>query len=86
MKTITTLSFHALGLAGLMALTALCPPVHAATSADSSSSTLKRADRRFIEKAAKSDDPDIAAFAQKTLPTLQHHLDLAKARQAAQSQ
>lgn len=60
MKTITTFSFHALGLAGLMALTALCPPVHAAMPADSSSSTLKRADRRFIEKAAKSGMEEVA--------------------------
>jgi len=38
---------------------------------------------KLFEKASKSSDPDIAAFAQKTLPTLQHHLmmarDLAKA-------
>ncbi len=32
----------------------------------------------LYEKAAKSDDPDIAAFAQKTLPTLLHHLEMAK--------
>jgi putative membrane protein len=32
----------------------------------------------LFEKATKSDDADIAAFAQKTLPTLQHHLDRAK--------
>lgn len=39
---------------------------------------------KLFEKAAKSDDPDIAAFAQKTLPTLQHHLDMAKIQKAAQ--
>jgi putative membrane protein len=37
---------------------------------------------KLFEKAAESKDADIAAFAQKTLPTLQHHLqmvqDLAK--------
>ena len=32
----------------------------------------------LYEKAAKSEDPDIAAFAQKTLPTLLHHLEMAK--------
>jgi putative membrane protein len=32
----------------------------------------------LFEKGAKSDDPDIAAWAQKTLPTLQHHLTMAK--------
>jgi putative membrane protein len=35
-------------------------------------------DVELFEKAAKSDDPDIAAFAQKTLPTLQHHLTMAR--------
>jgi len=38
---------------------------------------------KLFENASKSSDPDIAAFAQKTLPALQHHLmmaqDLAKA-------
>jgi putative membrane protein len=29
---------------------------------------------KLFEKGAKSDDPDIAAFAKKTLPELQHHL------------
>jgi putative membrane protein len=33
---------------------------------------------KLFEKAAKSDDPDIAAFATKTLPTLQHHLTMIK--------
>jgi putative membrane protein len=33
----------------------------------------------LFEKASKSSDPDIAAFATKTLPTLQSHLDMAKA-------
>lgn len=33
---------------------------------------------KLFEKASKSDDADIAAFAQKTLPTLQHHLQMAK--------
>ena len=33
---------------------------------------------KLFEKAAKSDDADIAAFAQKTLPALQHHLQMAK--------
>jgi putative membrane protein len=32
----------------------------------------------LFEKAAKSEDPDIAAFARKTLPTLQQHLTMAK--------
>jgi len=31
-----------------------------------------------FQKAAKSDNPEIAAFAQKTLPTLEHHLTMAK--------
>jgi putative membrane protein len=38
---------------------------------------------KLFEKETTSKDPDLAAFAQKTLPTLQHHLmmaqDLAKA-------
>lgn len=33
---------------------------------------------KLFEKAAKSDDPEIAAFAQKTLPTLEHHLTMAR--------
>lgn len=32
----------------------------------------------LYEKAAKSEDPEIAAFAAKTLPKLQHHLEMAK--------
>ena len=33
---------------------------------------------KLFEKASKSTDADIAAFAQKTLPTLQHHLAMAQ--------
>jgi len=33
---------------------------------------------KLFEKASKSDDAEIAAFAQRTLPTLQHHLQMAK--------
>lgn len=32
----------------------------------------------LFQAAAKSKDPDISAFARKTLPTLQHHLGMAK--------
>jgi putative membrane protein len=31
----------------------------------------------LFQAAAKSSDPDVAAFAQKTLPTLQEHKQLA---------
>ncbi len=31
---------------------------------------------KLFEKACNSDDPDIAAFARKTLPSLQHHLQM----------
>lgn len=42
---------------------------------DAHKSTLK-----LFEKAAKSaDDPEIKEFANKTLPTLKHHLEMAKA-------
>ncbi len=40
--------------------------------------SLEVAVEKGVEKAAKSDDADISAFAQKTLPTLQHHLTAAK--------
>lgn len=33
---------------------------------------------KLFEKALKSDDPDIAAFARKTLPALEHHLSMVK--------
>jgi putative membrane protein len=33
---------------------------------------------KLFEKASKSSEPDVAAFAQKTLPTLQHHLSMAQ--------
>jgi putative membrane protein len=33
---------------------------------------------KLFERGSKSSDPDIAAFAQKTLPTLQHHLMMAQ--------
>jgi putative membrane protein len=33
---------------------------------------------KLFEKGSKSTDADIAAFAQKTLPTLQHHLMMAQ--------
>lgn len=37
----------------------------------------------LFQKAAISDDAEIAAFAKKTLPKLQHHLKMAKALAAA---
>ena len=33
---------------------------------------------KLFEKGSKSDDPEIAAFAQRTLPGLQHHLSMVK--------
>jgi len=35
--------------------------------------------KMFTKAAEKSDDPEIMAFARATLPTLQHHLDMARA-------
>jgi len=35
-------------------------------------------DVELFEKASKSEDPDVKAFALKTLPTLRHHLQMAK--------
>ncbi|MDF3057159.1 MAG: hypothetical protein K0R17_1374 [Rariglobus sp.] len=37
----------------------------------------------LFEKGTKADDPDIAAFARKTLPTLKHHLELAQGKKHA---
>ncbi len=37
----------------------------------------------LFEKAAKSDDVDIAAFASKTLPALRHHLESARTLEKA---
>ena len=33
---------------------------------------------KLFEKASKSEDADVAAFASKTLPKLQHHLEMVK--------
>ena len=33
---------------------------------------------KLFKKASKSEDPQVAAYAQKTLPTLEHHLKVAK--------
>ena len=43
----------------------------------------KEAVKLFTDASQKAGDPDIKAFAAKTLPTLQHHLDMANALQAA---
>lgn len=43
----------------------------------------KDAVKLFTEASQKATDPDIKAFAAKTLPALQHHLDMANALQAA---
>lgn len=36
----------------------------------------------FKKEAASSDNAELKAFAQQTLPTLEHHLDMAKKLQA----
>jgi putative membrane protein len=38
---------------------------------------------KLFEKGSKADDADVAAFAAKTLPTLQHHLAMVKEIKAA---
>ncbi len=43
----------------------------------------KDAVKLFTEASQKASDPDIKAFAVKTLPALQHHLEMANALQAA---
>ena len=43
----------------------------------------KEAVKLFTDASQKASDPDIKAFATKTLPALQHHLDMANAMQAA---
>lgn len=43
----------------------------------------KDAVKLFTEASQKASDPDIKAFAAKTLPALQHHLEMAHALQAA---
>lgn len=37
----------------------------------------------FEEAAAKASDPEVKAFAQKTLPSLKHHLEMARALDTA---
>ncbi|PHV17943.1 DUF305 domain-containing protein [Janthinobacterium sp. BJB303] len=43
----------------------------------------KDAVKLFTDASQKASDPDIKAFAAKTLPALQHHLEMAQALQAA---
>ncbi len=43
----------------------------------------KEAVKLFTDASQKASDPDIKALATKTLPALQHHLDMANALQAA---
>lgn len=43
----------------------------------------KEAVKLFTEASQKATDPDIKAFAAKTLPALQHHLDMANALHAS---
>ncbi|MED5612739.1 DUF4142 domain-containing protein [Janthinobacterium sp. P210005] len=43
----------------------------------------KEAVKLFTDASQKASDPDIKAFATKTLPALQHHLEMAHALQAA---
>jgi putative membrane protein len=40
---------------------------------------------KLFKDASRSKDPDIAAFAQKILPTLEHHLAMAKSMKKALS-
>ena len=43
----------------------------------------KAAVKLFTEASQKATDPDIKAFAAKTLPALQHHLEMANALHAS---